>query len=281
MAAAVLAVSITGGTLVLLDEGSPGDLPEITPPWNAPVPQIPPEQIEAAKDLARYLRTLPGEGNQDRVHGLAWTISWQSRPIGNLHRPALRNLLSDRWFVYFPEAAEAAWTFKYFDRDGTLWICRPVDLARQRFDLHRHRYRIVEDLVGAATYVSVRAGDDWPDTVRSRDRAWVTRPIVFDPVTGTLVVHHPRPPGQWYRQTGHMQREYHPAFSALCPGIPRFGGKGSAGETAALPRTYKEFRESISRRLVVRNVRTLFRQDPRDPLTMGMYFALYPPPTVP
>ena len=224
---------------------------------------------------------LPDDGNQDRVRGLAWTAFWQNRPIGNLHQPALRNLLSDHWFVYFTEAAEAVWQFKYFDRDGTLWICRPADLAHQRFELHRYRYRIVEDLVGAATYVSARAGGKWPDTVILRNREWVTRPIVFDPLTGTLVVHHAEATGQWYRHTGHMQREYHPAFSALCPGIPRFGRTGGSGETPALPRTYKEFRESISRRQVVRNVRTLFRQDPREPLTMGTYFALYQPPTAP
>ena len=277
-AAAVLAVSIAGGIPILRDEGSPTDLPEITPPWNAPVPQGPPEQIEAAKDLARYLRILPGEGNQGRVRELEWTTFWQDRPIGNLHHPALRNLLSDHWFVYFTEAAEAGWQFKYFDPDGTLWICQPTDFARQRFELHRYRYRIVDDLAGAATYISVRAEDGWPDTVKTRSREWVIRPIVFDPATGTLVVHHAEPTGRWYRHTGHMQREYHPAFSTLCPNIPRFARSGIDADQDIVPRTYEEFRDSISRRQIVRNVPTLFRQDPGDPLTMGMYFALYPPP---
>ena len=44
-----------------------------------------------------------------------------------------------------------------------------------------------------------------------------------------------------HRHTGHMQRQYHPAFSALCPGIPRFGGTGSFGGSGAVPRTFEEF----------------------------------------
>lgn len=221
---------------------------------------------------------LPGDGTQGRVRRLAWTTFWQDRPIGNLHQPALRKLLGGHWFVHHTEAAQAGWQFKYFDRDETLWICRPTDLARRRFTLQRYRYRIVDDLVGAATYVSVKAESDWPAAVKARNREWVTRPIVFDPATGTLVVHHAEPTGRWYRHTGHIQREYHPAFSALCPAIPHFGRAGRTAATAAVPRTYEGFRDSIDRHQVVRDVRTLFRQDPREPLTMGVYFALFPPP---
>ncbi len=235
----------------------------------------------SAKDLARYLRMLPGEGGQGRVRHLTWTKFWQDRPIGNLHRPALRGLLGGHWFVHHTETAEAEWQFKYFGRDGTLWICRPTGLARRRFELHRYRYRIVDDVVGAATYVSVRAEKDWPDTLETRNREWVDRPIVFDPVTGTLVVYHAKPNGRWYRHTGHIQREYHPAFSVLCPGIPRFGRAAGIDETATVPRSYEGFREAIGRRRVVRNVRSLFRQNPHDPLTMGIYFGLYPPPPAP
>ncbi|MCY3876698.1 MAG: hypothetical protein OXF88_20705 [Rhodobacteraceae bacterium] len=273
------AAAIAGGILAFSDgERSPVPLPETDAPWTAPGPAVGPEQSASARDLARYLRTLPAGGSQGRVRRLEWTTFWQDRPIGNLHQPALRKLLRGHWFVHYTETAQAEWQFKYFDRDGTIWVCHPTDFARQRFQLHRYRYRIADDLVGAATYVSVRAESDWPDAVNARRREWVTRPIVFDPVTGTLVVHHAEPTGRWYRHTGHMQREYHPAFSTLCPGIPRFGRAGGTAGTAAVPRTYEGFRESIDRSQIVRNVQTLFRQDPRDPLTMGVYFALYPPP---
>ncbi len=281
-AAAILAAAIAAGILTFFaGERSESSLPEIAAPWTAPLPPVRPEQSESARDLARYLRMLPGDGNQGRVRQLTWTKFCQDRPIGNLHQPALRKLLGGHWFVHYTEAAHTEWQFKYFGRDGTLWTCRPTGFPRRPFTLQRYRYRIVDDLVGAATYVSVKEESGWPDAAKARDLEWATRPIVFDPVTGTFAIHHAGPSGLWYRHTGHMQRAYHPAFSALCPGIPRFGRAGRMAETAAVPSTYEGFRDSIGRRWIVRNVRTLFRQDPREPLTMGVYFALYPPPQAP
>ena len=259
--------------------------PEIAPPWIAPVPAMAPQHIESAKELARYLRILPGDGYQERIRGLTWTTFWQHRPIGNLHRSSLRKLLVGHWFVHREtprnrDIPEGPLQVLYFGTDGIMWMC--ASAGKDGYRLRRYRYEIANDLVGAATYVVRHGGnrDDeaWLAAAEKSGFEWVQRPIIFDSITGTFVVHHAEPIGQWYRHAGHLQREYHPAFSALCPDFPRFIRSGSETYQGIVPWTYKEFRESINRHQIMRNVRTLFRQDPYDPLTMGMYFALYPPP---
>ena len=250
-----------------------------------PVPALAPKHVEAAKELARYLRILPGNGHQERVHDLAWTSFWQHRPIGNLHLPALRRLLVPHWFVFREtpndrDIPDGPWQVLYFGPDGIMWSCTPAIKDGHR--LRRHRFEIVSDLVGTATYVVRRigSGDDeaWLAAAKEPGFAWTRRPIIFDAVLGTLAIYNTTETGHWYRWIGHLQREYHPAFGALCPGIPRFTRAGPGIHQDTVPRTYEEFRDVTGRRAIIRNANTLFRQDPDDPLTMGMYFALYPPP---
>ena len=263
-------------------------LQEIAPPWTIPVPAMAQKHVEAAKELARYLRILPGNGHQERVRNLHWTTFWQHRPIGNLHVPALRKLLLGHWFVYREtpsdrDIPDGPWQVLYFGTDGIMWSCTRAIKDGHR--LRRHRYEIVSDLAGTATYV-VRQGDSrddetWLAAAKKPGFAWTQRPIVFDANPGTLAIYNTTETGHWYRWIGHLQREYHPAFEALCPDIPRFTRPGPEAHQDGLPRTYEEFREVTGQRAIVRNATTLFRQDPGDPLTMGMYFALYPPPAAP
>ena len=247
-----------------------------------------PGHVESAKELARYLRILPGNGHLERVRNLDWTSFWQRRPIGNLHLPALRKLLVGHWFVYREtpgdrDIPDGPWHVLHFGTDGVMWSCTPA--IKDGYRLRRLRYEIVSDLVGTATYVVRRGGnrDDeaWLAATRTPGFEWTRRPIVFDAFPGTLAIYNATLAGHWYRWIGHVQREFHPAFRALCPDIPGFTRPGFETRQDTVPRTYEEFREAIGRRAVVRNASTLFRQDPVDPLTMGMYFALYPPPAAP
>lgn len=287
--AAVLTLSILA---VLLDALRPerpsSSLPGIDPPWTTPVPAMAPKHVEAAKELARYLRILPGNGHQERVRSLEWTSYWHHRPIGNLHVPALRKLLVGHWFVFREtpsdrDIPDGPWQAHYFGPDGILWSCMPA--IKEAHRLRRYRFEIVSDLIGTATYV-VRQGrshDDeaWLAAARKSGFEWTRRPIVFDATLKILAIYNATGAGHWNRWIGHLQREYHPAFGALCPDIPRLNRPESKTLQDTVPRTYEELRNAIGRRAIIRTANTLFRQDPRDPLTMGMYFALYPPPPAP
>ena len=287
--AAVLVLVVLAAflTTLWLERSSPS-LQEFDPPWTMPVPALAPGHLEAAKELAQYLRILPGNGYQERVRGLAWTTFWQHRPIGNLHLPALQKLLIGHWFVYREtpgdrDIPDGPWQVLYFGKDGIMWSCTPA--IKDGYRLRRLRYEIVSDLAGTATYV-VRRGDSrddeaWLEAAKKSSFEWPRRPIVFDAILGTLAIYNTTQTGHWYRWIGHLQREYHPAFTVLCPDIPQFTRPGLQTQQATVPRTYEEFREVTGQRAIIKNVNTLFRQDPSDPLTMGMYFALYPPPAVP
>ena len=137
----------------------------------------------------------------------------------------------------------------------------------------------------SATYVVRRGGnrydEAWLAATSTPGFEWTRRPIVFNAFLETLAIYNAPVTGHWYRWIGHVKREFHSAFRALCPDIPGFTRPGRKTRQDTLPRTYEEFRETIGRRAVVRNANTLFRQDPGDPPTMGMYCALYPPPAAP
>lgn len=73
---------------------------------------------------------------------------------------------------------------------------------RYRFELLQTYYRIVDELVEAASHASMRAEEDRPNAVEGCSRDWVDGVITFDPVTGTLIEHHAEPTARRYRRTG-------------------------------------------------------------------------------
>ncbi|MCY3875771.1 MAG: hypothetical protein OXF88_15975 [Rhodobacteraceae bacterium] len=247
-------------------------------PWEQPEMVVTEPEAAAARDLTRYLRTLPGEGNQGRVRELEWTQGWYNRPIGNLDRAALRQLLVGNSFVHHtaildPQSRQTndQTHLYHFGTDGILRTC--LEGHRKRF-----RYRVVPDLIGAATYVTQYIDNTHePLTVNQDDtgwwrsflepgKAWPHRPITFDAVTGTLAIHSETEDGLWEQRIGHVQAAPLESLGTACS--ERQGSAGGRNSVKEIDRA-------------IRTVVPLFRQDPDKPLRMGIYFALYPPPAAP
>ena len=255
----------------------------LEPPWEHAPMVVTEAEIRAAQDLARYLRTLPGEGNQAGIRVLEWTRGWYNRPVGNLDRVALRKLLVGNRFVYRnavldPESRprDHRVHLQHFGADGILRTC-------EGGHWQRHRYHMVNDLVGAATYVTRYIGggreapgtrrphrphhdrddSEWWASMLTPDDAWHGRPITFNALTGMLAVHSENPDGSWSQYIGHVR---------AAP-FDRPGNACSEGQAAArgLPAIRGSGRAN-------RPVVPLFSQDPSKPLRMGVYFSLYPPP---
>lgn len=277
-----LIVAAGYGMLVGTTPGTTTGRTILEPPWERAPLAATKADIRAARDLARYLRTLPGDGNQDRIRALEWTRGWYDRPIGNLDRAALRKLLAGNRFVY-RNAVLDPWSrsrdrrihVQHFGVDGILRTC-------EGGHWQRHRYHVVNDLAGAATYATRyigrgrdasparrthrdpdAAGTGWWTQILTTGGAWYGRPVTFDARTGTLAVHSENPDGTWSQFIGHVQTVPFQRTGNACSeglgaatGLPATGGSGRS----------------------VRPVVPLFHQDPARPLRLGVYFSLYPPP---
>ena len=283
-AAAYLAAA---GIVLLLYLAKPISMPDtdsgptaLDPPWKLAPMVVTEAEIQAAQDLARYLRTLPGEGNQGRIRVLEWTRGWHNRPISNLDRVALRKLLVGNRFVYQNAVLDPESRLRndrihlqHFGVDGILRTC-------EGGHWQRYRYHVVNDLVGAATYVTRYIGSgretprtrlllhdqdesEWWASMLTSGKAWYGRPITFDAFTGTLAMHSENSDGSWSQYIGHVQ-----AAPFDLPG-------NACSEGQAVTRGFPTNRGSDrSNHPVV----PLFNQDPSKPLRMGVYFSLYPPP---
>lgn len=277
LAATVIVLVLYIVMLTALPDPAPGPT-VLDPPWDQAAIVVTEAEIQAAQELARYLRTLPGEGHQGGIRELEWTRGWLERPIGNLDRVALRKLLVGNRFVYrnailAPESRlrDDRMHLQLFGDDGILRTC-------EGGHWQRHRYRIVDDLVGAATYVTEFIGTGrevslerpdpdetgwWKPLLNSRD-SWFGRPITFGALTGTLAVHSESPDGTWSHYIGHVQ-----PGPFVRPGSACSEGQGTAGG------------QPVTRgpdRAIRRGIFPLFSQDPARPLRMGVYFSLFPPP---
>ncbi|MDE2774268.1 MAG: hypothetical protein OXI46_11290 [Gemmatimonadota bacterium] len=252
----------------------------VEPPWELPPRPGTPEHIAAAKALAQHLRRRPDNGLQYRARALEWNAWWDKRPIGNLHRQSLRDLLVGNWFVYEPgDRRTDRWHYLYFDEDGVMWAC--TTNGEGGYGLHRFRHEWAQDLGGASTFVIqplATSDETWLARIRRGEVEWVGRPITYDGATGALAIHYTGRDGRWRQHRGHVQESFNPAFGILCPGIPRPSGVPLFSEPAAAPpRTYAEFME-LEVPEIIRHVRTLFPQDPDNPVTAGDYLSWYPPP---
>ncbi len=270
-------IALGFGTLAWMSSNTTPDATVLKPPWEQSPLFVTEAEIRAAQELARYLRTLPGEGNQGRARELEWTRGWHNRPIGNLDRPALRRLLSGNLFLHriavldpHSRPTDDRIHLFHFGTDGILRTCHGGNR-------NWYRYRMVDDLIGAATYVTEYIGSrteappsqddrdspEWWTSFMDPGEAWPRRPITFDALTGTLAVHSETPDGTWVQRIGHVQAAPFGRTGDACSEWQDSGGN--------LPSAKGDGR-------AIRNIVPLFRQDPTRPLRMGVYFSLYPPP---
>ncbi len=273
-------IAICLGTLAWMTLNTAPGPTRLVPPWELAPMVVTDAEIRAAQDLARYVRTLPGEGNRGEIRELEWTRGWYNRPISNLDRVALRKLLVGNRFVYQnavldPESRlrDDRIHLQHFGTDGILRTCEGGHW--QRF-----RYQVVNELAGAATYVTWYIGSGreasrtrrphhdqdesgrWESMLASED-ARHGRPITFDALTGTLAVHSENPDGTWSQYIGHVQ-----AAPFDHPGNACSEGQGTARDLPTI-----KWSDQANGPIV-----PLFNQDPSKPLRMGVYFSLYPPP---
>ena len=268
-------IIVTGfGTLAWMASDTSPDPTILEPPWEQAPMAVTEAEIRAAQDLARYLRTLPGEGDQNGIRELEWTRGWYDRPISNLDLVGLRRLLVGNRFVFqtaildpYSRTIDDRAALMHFSEDGILRTCKG-GLWR------RYHYHVVNDLVGAATYVTMDSDDgneapygqdetEWWTSMLTPGNAWYGRPITFNALTGILAVHSEKPDGSWSQYIGHVQ-----TVPFERPRNPCSEGQGAA---KSLPATLGSDRAH-------RPVVPLFSQDPSKPLRMGVYFSLYPPP---
>ncbi len=272
-------VGATGfGMLARLTSDTASGRAVLDPPWELPAMVVAEAEIQAAQDLARYLRTLPGEGNQGEIRELEWTRGWYNRPIGNLDRVALRKLLAGNRFVYRNAVLDPVSRLRdddihlqHFGDNGILRTCE--DGYWQRY-----RYHIVDDLAGAATYVTeyIGAGREasrarhdqdetgWWKPLLNSNNARFGRTIAFNALAGTLAIHSENTNGTWSHYIGHVEAGPFDRPESAC--------SERQGTAAGLPATRGHDRA------MRRGIFPLFRQNPARSLRMGVYFSLYPPP---
>ena len=280
LSAGGIVIAICTGTLAWMTLNTAPGPTRLLPPWELAPMVVTEAEIRAAQDLARYVRTLPGEGNRSEIRELEWTRGWYNRPIGNLDRVALRKLLVGNRFVYRNAILDPASRLRddrihlqVFGKDGILRTC-------EGGHWQRYRYHVVNDLAGAATYVTRYIGSGWKAsrtrlprhnqdesglwaTMLTSEDVWYGRPITFDAVTGTLAVHAESPGGTWSQYIGHVQ-----AAPFDHPGNACSEGQGTARDLPTISGNKRANRPVVP----------LFNQDPSKPLRMGVYFSLYPPP---
>ncbi|MDE2791015.1 MAG: hypothetical protein OXI81_11405 [Paracoccaceae bacterium] len=121
----------------------------------------------------------------------------------------------------------------------------------------------------------------WPPGTGTTDpesRTFVTgRPIIYDPLSGTLSVHVARG-GAWRWLSGPIRPDRNGILSDPCPGIPELPGPRHWAQVGQSDSVVTRSVSLNDRRHPGRDLPVLFDQDPDRPLTMGMYFSIYPPP---
>ncbi len=237
-------------------------------PWSRAAPRdMTPEHQQYAAQAKQVKERQPGGSfGFDPM-----TTTWRgergrtnTHPVSNMSRAATVSALTGRYHVYKP-ADQNAWSVRYFAPDGTTYFCEPQGRGRYReFRMDRYVAHTPFGLYGTMHWDSNKESTATPPA--SERWAW---PSVANPKTGEYTTY-TWWRGEWHAETGWLQDDYAAVWAEKCPQLPRSASVNNrqSGET---------LNEIARGARAYRGMSVAFPNDPRDPLTAGMFYHLYPP----
>lgn len=236
-------------------------------PWEMPAPAEMTQDHTALAESANRIQSSLKEGG----FGLPpEEINWAkdyimlSMPISNLSVPQLSQLTTGRYFVFGLKSVNAPWAVRYHDPNGKTYFCEPVRGEYREWVLDRHIKQSSVGLGGILYWNST--GDRPPRPTEGNSWGWS---IVANPDTGEIGRYHLKG-DEWTIEYGWFQDEFPSEASVHCPRLPRV----SAVNTRQSGATLKDLAKAAK---PIRGFKASFKNDPRKPLTAGMYYHLYPP----
>ena len=238
-------------------------------PWESAKPEgTASEHIESVIAAHAVETRLPAGGFGYDPLRVDWNWSGgrnRSVPMSNMTAVVLRNLLAGRFHLLASPGSDS-WSARYYAPDGRTHFC-DFDEASGR-----HVERTLDRYVAGAPF-GLAGMFHWdPDretTSKPPPEDSVGWPLVAEGDSG-LVYSYYWEDRRWVPEPGWIQDDYAGAFARKCPSLPRAGGVNNAQTGASLAELRAAARP-------VRGFPTAFRNDPRDPMTAGMYFWFYPP----
>jgi hypothetical protein len=235
-------------------------------PWDRPAPT---EMKDAHIQYAESANRAHGKLN-DRDFGLPPNeIDWDEDyvmlgyPLPNLSVPALSKLMTGRYFI-FTNAADKSWSVRYHSDNGKTYFCETFKGKYQEWVLDRY---VTPSSVGLGGIRYWNPNGDNPARPPEDDNwGW---PIVANPDTGEIGRYYLRG-DEWKLELGWFQDEFPSVASVHCPRLPR----ASKENTRQSGKTLMDLAKTAK---PVRGFTASFKNNPRSPLTAGMYYHLYPP----
>jgi hypothetical protein len=189
-------------------------------------------------------------------------------PLSNISVNELNSALTGRYFVYraYTGKRNDNWSVMYFAKDGKTHICKPSGSSKRYKQEVFDRY-VVNASFGLGGFMHWDHKGYRSKTPPKNER--VGWPLVANANTGEVVMYGWHR-GKWHPEAGWLQNDYAAAFAQYCPDLPRAGSVNNA-------QTGRKMSEIAQGARAYRGFKTAFQNDPRNPLTAGMYYHLYPP----
>lgn len=237
-------------------------------PWTKPAPRGMTVQHQEFAAQARRVqaRLQLGQFGYDPLQA-NWRFQGQRNltlPLSNLTTAAMTSAITGRYHVY-SEIGQNTWSVRYFGSNGTTHFCESNGRGRYReFTMDRY---VRTTSFGLAGWMHWDTATERTQTPPAHEQ--VGWPTIGDANTGSFVTYgYIR--GAWQPEQGWLQNEYAAAFAQHCPNLPRLSSVNNNQTGSTLAQISQGAR-------AFRSFDVAFQNDPRNPLTAGMYYHLYPP----
>lgn len=181
-------------------------------------------------------------------------------PLSNMSIQDLSMILNNKYHIWKSPESDA-WNVRYYSPEGKTFFCEFNNFRKTHFEWIYDRYIETASfgLAGIMHWDSVNESTPKPP----EDEA-VGYPVVVSGDDGIIFSYH-WDGDHWVGAPGWIQEPYAAAFAEKCPNLPRVSNvnNNQLGDT---------FNDMIREADPVVGIRTMFRNDPTDPLTAGMYY---------
>lgn len=240
--------------------------PVIAAPWATQAPtSMTEDHIAFAESAQRIQGSLKSGGFGLPPEEINWAKDYVmlSMPISNLSVSELSRLTMGRYFIFAGSTAED-WGVRYHEVNGKTYFCEPRDGMYREWVLDRYITQASVGLGGIRYWDS--SGNRPPRPPVDDNWGWS---IIADPDTGEIGRYYLNG-DEWEIEYGWFQNEFPSEASVHCPNLPR-ASKVNTRQSG------KSLMEMAKAAKPIRGFRASFKNDPRTPLTAGMYYHLYPP----
>lgn len=219
-------------------------------------------EAQAARGVQAQL--APGQFGKNPLD-VKWDDRYLTQPMSNMTQAALGSALTGKYHVY-RKYGQSAWSVRYYGTDGVTYFCEPNNSGSKyrEFSMDRYVEKTPWGLAGVMHWDAKTERSATPPA--SEQWGW---PVVANSSTGevTMYVWYR---GDWHQEPGWIQSDYAAGFAQECPSLPRTSSVNNAQAGAG-------FADIARNAHGFRGFKTAFPNNPRNPLTAGMYYHLYNP----